>query len=163
LVASPGTVLANSFRRQFAAPYLFLAMRNYTLVLALATSALLGCQSKSPEEEILQQAQPAGSWIATLRFAGEQWIANRVPASFVESTAEAASDELDKAVQEAGKSPVRPEIRLPLQRLMTDTRSAGAGLERAVDAGDRPGAARQVARLATLQQELAAWRKGAAR
>jgi hypothetical protein len=31
-------------------------MRNYTLALALATSALLACQSKSPEEEILQLA-----------------------------------------------------------------------------------------------------------
>jgi len=138
-------------------------MRNYTLVLALAMSALLACQSKSPEEEILQQAQPAGSWIATLRFAGEQWIANRVPASFVESTADAARDELDKMAQEAGKSPARPEIRLPLQRLATEARSAGTGLSRAVDKGDRPGAARQVARLVTIQQELAAWRKGAAR
>lgn len=138
-------------------------MRNYTLALALATSALLACQSKSPEEEILQQAQPAGSWIATLRFAGEQWIANRVPASFVGNTVDAARDELGKEIQEASKSKARPELRAPLQRLMTETRSAGTGLSRAVDVGDRPGAARQVARLATIQQELAAWRKGAAR
>jgi hypothetical protein len=135
-------------------------MRIYILILALATSALLACQSKSPEEELLQQAQPAGSWIATLRFAGEQWIANRVPASFVENTVDAARDELAKGVQEAGKSKVRPDLRLTLQRLMTDARSAGSGLSRAVDAGDRPGVARQVARLATIQQELAAWHRG---
>jgi hypothetical protein len=133
-------------------------MRNY--ILALAASALLACQSKPPEEDLLQQAQPAGSWIATLRLSGEQWIANRVPASFVENTADAARDELGKVVQAAGKSKVRPELRLALQRLMTDARSAGTGLSRAVDAGDRPGVARQVGRLATIQQELAAWRKG---
>jgi hypothetical protein len=135
-------------------------MRNYTLILALAASALLACQSKSPEEELLQQAQPAGSWIATLRFSGEQWIANRVPASFVENTVDAARDELGKVIQSARESEVRPEVRASLQRLMTDARATGAGLARAVDAGDRPGVARQVGRLAAIQQELAAWRQG---
>ena len=138
-------------------------MRKPTLVLALATSALLACQSKSPREEILQQAQTAGSWIATLRFSGEQWIANRVPASFVRSTADAARDQLDQEAQEAGQSKVPSEIRLPFQRLATGARSAGTGLAKAVEAGDRPGAARQVARLAALQAELAAWRAGVPR
>lgn len=158
-----GIILAIPFRRQFAAPYPFLAMRNYTFVLALAAGALLACQSKTPEEAILQQAQPVGSWIATLRFAGEQWIANRVPASFVQTTSEAARDELGKEVQEASKSKARPELRDPLRRLMTEAQSAGDGLAKAVEAGDRPGAARQVARLAALQGELAAWKQGAAR
>jgi hypothetical protein len=138
-------------------------MRNYTLVLALAASALLACQSKSPEEKLVQQAQPTGSWIATLRFAGEQWIANRVPASFVRTTAEAARDELGKEIQEASKSPARSDLRSSLQALMTGARSAGGGLAKAVEAGDRPGAAREVGRLAALQGELAAWKRGAAR
>jgi len=136
-------------------------MRNYTLALALATSALLACQSKSPEEEILQHSQTVSSWTATLRFAGEQWIANRVPASFVQSTAEAAREELGKEIQEVSKSPVRPELRSPLQKLMTDARSAGNGLRKAVEAGDRAGAAREVGRLVALQGQLATWKRGA--
>ena len=59
--------------------------------------------------------------------------------------------------EEAEKSPVRPEVRLPLQHLMTEARAAGSALERAAEAGDRPAVARQVDRLAALAGELAAW------
>lgn len=134
-------------------------MRSYLSILALATSTLLACQSKSPEEDLLHQADPAGSWIATLRFTGEQWNANNVPASFVETTVDAARDELARMAAAAGKSKARPAVRLPFQRLVTAARSAGAALARAVEAGNRPEVARQVGRLAALQGELAAWRQ----
>ncbi|HTG36882.1 MAG TPA: hypothetical protein VLB76_28525 [Thermoanaerobaculia bacterium] len=128
--------------------------------LALAATLCLACASKSPQEKLLDATKPAASWIATLRMTGERWNANSVPASFVKATAGKAVDELGAVAEEAGKSPVPPEVRLPLQRLMTAARAAGSGLERAVEAGDRPAAARQVARLAALEGELAAWRSG---
>ena len=126
--------------------------------LALAASLCFACASKSPQEKLTDAAKPAASWIATLRMTGERWSANSVPASFVKATVGKARDELASVAEEAGKSPVRPEVRLPLQNLMTEARAAGAGLERAVEAGDRPAVARQVDRLAALAGELAAWR-----
>jgi len=125
--------------------------------LALAAGLCLACASKSPQEKLLDAAKPAASWIATLRMTGERWNANSVPASFVKATVGKARDELASVAEEAEKSPVPPEVRIPLQRLMTEARAAGSGLERAVEAGDRPAVARQVDRLATLAGELAAW------
>jgi hypothetical protein len=126
--------------------------------LALAASlCCFACASKSPQEKLLDAAQPAASWIATLRMTGERWNANSVPASFVKATVGKARDELSSVAEEAEESPVRPEVRLPLQRLMTEARVAGSALERAVEAGDRPAVARQVGRLAALAGELAAW------
>jgi hypothetical protein len=125
--------------------------------LALAASLCFACASKSPQEKLLDAARPAASWIATLRMTGERWGANSVPASFVKATTAKARDELASVAEEAEKSPVRPEVRLPLQNLMTEARAAGSGLERAVAAGDRPAVARQVGRLAALEDELAAW------
>jgi hypothetical protein len=124
---------------------------------ALVLAASLACASKSPQEKLLDAAKPAASWIATLRMTGERWNANSVPASFVKATTAKARDELVSVAEEAGKSPVRPEVRLPLQHLMTEARAAGSALERAVEAGDRPAVARQVGRLAVLAGELAAW------
>ncbi len=126
--------------------------------LALAASLCFACASKSPQEKLLDAAGPAASWIATLRMTGERWNANSVPASFVKATTAKAGDELASVAEEAEKSAVRPEVRLPLQHLMTEARAAGSGLERAVKAGDRPAVARQVDRLAALAGELAAWR-----
>jgi hypothetical protein len=129
-------------------------------VLALAAALCLACGSKSPEEKLLDAAKPAASWIATLRMTGERWNANSVPASFVKATVDKARDELGGVAEEAEKSPAPPEARLPLQHLMTEARAAGSGLERAVEAGDRPAVARQAGRLAALADELAAWRAG---
>jgi len=125
--------------------------------LALAACLCFACASKSPQEKLLDAAGPAASWIATLRMTGERWNANSVPASFVRATVDKARDELAGVAEEAKKSPVPAAVKLPLQRLMTEARAAGAGLERAVEAGDRPAVARQVDRLAALAGELAAW------
>lgn len=127
------------------------------IALALAASLALACSSQSPEEKLADAARPAASWLATLRWTGEQWIANSVPKSFVKSTVAEARNDLGKAAEEAEKSPARPEVKLPFQRLMHAARAAGFGLEKAVAAGDRPGVARQVGRIAALQGELAAW------
>jgi hypothetical protein len=129
------------------------------IVLAVAASLLLACSSQSPEEKLVDTARPAASWIATLRMAGEEWIANSVPKSFVQSTIDEARNDLGKAADEAEKSPARSAVKLPLQRLMHEARAAGSGLEKAVEAGDRPGVARQVGRIAALQGELAAWQE----
>lgn len=125
----------------------------------LAAALLSACGHKTPEEELAGKADPAGSWIATLQMAGEAWIANRVPLSFVNTTWQAAREDLQQIAEDAAASKARPEVRDPFLRLVAGTRAAGFGLLQATEAGDRPAAARQAGRLAGLKQQLAAWKK----
>jgi hypothetical protein len=131
------------------------------LALAAALSLGLACSSQSPEEKLADAARPAISWVATLRMTGEQWIANSVPKSFVQSTVAAARDDLGKTLDDAAKSTAPAAARIPLQRLLHEARALGFGLRKAVEAGDRPAAARQVERLEALQGRLAAWQRQA--
>jgi outer membrane murein-binding lipoprotein Lpp len=133
------------------------------LVLFLLLSLLLiGCQSKTPEEQLLKAVQPVGSWLASLEMTGRKWNANSVPASFVRNTTAAARKEIDKASEEAGKSTARPGLRDPIRKLLAEAGDAGDGLRRAVDQGDRGGVAREVGRLAALHARFEALTKGAA-
>ncbi len=137
-------------------------MRNFFppgLTLAVAASLLLACAAQSPDEKLLDTARPAASWVATLRMTGEQWIANSVPKSFVQATVAAAREDLLDAAEEAAKSPARAEARLPLQSLLHEARAACSGLQRAVEAGDRPAAAREVERIKGLQARITAWQQ----
>jgi hypothetical protein len=130
------------------------------ILILMATGAVFACQHKSPEQELLDKAEPAGSWIPTLQMAGEKWVANSVPASFVKTTCKAADKDLDQAAQEAAKSKARPEVREPLRQLISETRAAGAGLRKAAEANDRPEVSRQAGQLAALRQRFEAWKKG---
>jgi hypothetical protein len=134
-------------------------MRNFLPALVLATGALLACQSRSPEEELVQQARPAGSWLATLRWTGEQWAANSVPESFVRTTSAKAGKDLDKLADAAKTSKARPEVRQPLQSILGEGKAAGAALEKAVETDDRPGVTKQVQRLAALQARFNDWQQ----
>ena len=123
-------------------------------------AVLAACQHKSPEQELLDKADAVGSWIATLQMAGEKWLANSVPTSFVKSTCKEAGRDLDQAAGEAAKSQARPEVRDPLRQLISQAQAAGASLRRAAAANDRPGAAREAGRLAALERQLEAWKQG---
>src|SRR5215210_4897412 len=125
-------------------------------VVVLTAVAILACQEKSPEEELLKKVEPVGSWLATLQMLGQKWTANSVPASFVETTVSAARKEFKKAAEETAKSKARPEVRAPLRQLVSEAEAAGAGLLPAVEAGDRPGVAQGVARLGALHQRFEA-------
>jgi hypothetical protein len=144
-------------------------MRNFTSLQSAAArgcgailiSAVLlaACQHKSPEEELLDKADAVDSWIATLQMAGEKWLANSVPTSFVKSTCKEADKDLDQAADEAAKSQARPEVRDPLRQSISQARAAGANLRRAVAANDRPGAAREAGRLAALGRRFEEWKR----
>jgi hypothetical protein len=136
------------------------AARCGTILALMAVGALLACQHKSPEQELLDKAEPAGSWIPTLQMAGEKWVANSVPVSFVKATCKAADKGLDQAAEEAAKSKARPEVRDPLRQLLSQARTAGAGLRKAAEANDRPEVSRQAGQLAALRQRFEAWKKG---
>jgi hypothetical protein len=127
--------------------------------LAVAAGLCLACSPQSPEEKLLDQAKTASSWIATLRMTGEQWGANSVPTSFVETTVKAARGELKKEADDAAKSKARPEVRDPFRQIVTEAGAVGKSLRQAAGANDRPGVAREVGRLAALQGRLEAFQK----
>jgi hypothetical protein len=133
------------------------AARRCRTVLVLA--AVLACQHKSPEQELLDQVEPVGSWIATLQMAAEKWGANSVPTSFVKTTCKAADKDLDQAAEETAKSKARPEVRDPLRQLISQAQAAEAGLRKAAEANDRPGVSRQAGQLAALRRRFEAWKK----
>ena len=140
--------------RNVNSPQSSAARRCGVILILMATGAVLACQHKSPEQELIEQAEPAGSWIATLQMAGEKWGANSVPASFVRSSAKVAHKAFATAAEEAAKSKARPDVRLPLRQLISEAESARSGLERAVEANDRGAAARQVGLLAALHSRF---------
>lgn len=130
------------------------------MILVVAATVLLACGKKSPEEELLKKVEPVGSWLAALEMAGRKWEANSLPASFVETTLAAAGKEFGKAGEEAEKSSARPEVREGVRRIVAAAKTAGDGLRRAVETGDRPAATRTAGRFAALRRELEALQRG---
>lgn len=128
-------------------------------VIFVAAALLAACRHQTPEQDLLDKADPAGSWIATLQMTGEKWIANSVPTSFVKTTWQAAREDLQQTTEDAADSKAPPQVRDPFLRLIAETRAAGFGLLQAAEAGDRSAASRQAARLAGLKKQLEAWKK----
>lgn len=124
--------------------------------LAVAAGLCLACSSQSPEEKLLDTAQTTISWVATLRMTGEQWGANSVPTSFVETTVEAAREDLKQEADDAANSKAPPEVRNPFLQAVTAAAAAGTNLRHAAQNNDRPAAAREVGRLAAIQASLEA-------
>jgi hypothetical protein len=125
----------------------------------VAAALLAACRHPTPEQELLDKADPAGSWMATLQMTGEKWIANSVPTSFVKTTWQAARENLQQAAQDAAQSKARPEVRDPLRQLIAETRAAGFSLLQATKVNNRPEAARQASRLAGLRKQFETWKK----
>src|SRR3954447_868293 len=128
-------------------------------IAAILLTVLASCRHKSPEQELLDKADSAGSWIATLQMTGEKWIANSVPTSFVKTTWQSAREDLEQTAQDAAQSKARPAVRESLRDLISETRAAGSSLRQAAEANDRPGAQLQAGRLAALRQRFEAWKK----
>jgi hypothetical protein len=117
----------------------------------IAALVLAAC-NPSPDEELRDQAGSAGSWAATLQMAGEKWLANSIPTSFVKTTCEAAGEDLDHAAREVAKSKAPARERDALRRAISQTVAAGAALRRAAESNDRPEAAQEVRRLAEIHR-----------
>lgn len=129
-----------------------------SLAAALTAAMLLACQAKSPEEDLMKKVEPVGSWLASLEMTGQKWATNSVPTSFVRNMTSAARKQLDKAVEEAGRSTARPGLRDPLRKILAEATAANAGLRQAVAANDRQRLAQEVARLAGLHTRFEALR-----
>jgi hypothetical protein len=87
---------------------------------------------------------PAASWVATLDFTCDRWLANRVPSRFVQNTAQSAKKALEKSLKSAGEG--EPEIR--------DALAAIDDLTQAIDRGDRAAVGRARMRFAASYAAL---------
>jgi|ERR1700681_674961 len=123
-------------------------------VAAALLALFAACLDKSPEQALRDKAGFASSWAASLQMAGEKWIANSVPTSFVRTTCEAAGEDLHQAAAEAANLKPRSKERDSLRRLISQTAAAGTALRRAAEENDRLGAAQEVRRLAEIHRDL---------
>ena len=88
-----------------------------------------------------QKADEASSWIATLQFAGEQWLGNSVPTMYVRATIDSA----DKALQKINDPEVKDEV--------SKARGWAQEMRHAIEKNDRAAVATLVKRFATLPRK----------
>ncbi len=121
----------------------------------------IACVSQSPAQKLVKDAEPVGSWLATLQMTAEKWSVNSVPAHFARDTAKAASKQLEKAAAAADESPAPPALREPLRRLIAESRAAAGDFQRVVAAGDRRRAGAAAARFHALGDAFDQWKQAA--
>ena len=117
-------------------------------------AAFATCRQQSPEQKLLKDIDPAASWMATLQFAGEQWLANSVPTRFVRATAHAAQKDLKKTARTVEQSQASRSLRDTVRRQIDVATAAAAAVDRAVQDNDRRTVAMSVQRFAAAHEVL---------
>jgi len=125
-------------------------MRRWIVLAAFAVA----CTHKTPDQQLVQSVEPAISWVATLRFAGEKWLADSVPASFVRASVGAAEKDLEKAASTIDQSQARKDLRDVLRDQLAESHDAAEQLKSAIDSSDRRSAAASVRRFAAASAVL---------
>ncbi|HEX9406535.1 MAG TPA: hypothetical protein VF975_04410 [Thermoanaerobaculia bacterium] len=115
---------------------------------------LVACSHKTPDQQLLEEADPLASWAATLQFAGEQWLANGVPTSFVRATAGAAEKAFEKTNKAISESHARQELRHAITQQLDIMHAAARDLKQAIEKNDRRTVAESVKRLAAVSAAL---------
>ena len=127
-------------------------MANRTVIcIALFAAA---CTQKTAEENLLEDVGPAISWVATLKFAGEDWMSGKVPAFFVRLCVEDAQKAFDKAAKNVDQSVARKALRDELRHQIESSHAASEQLREAVEKNDRQAAARSVDQISSASTAL---------
>jgi len=116
--------------------------------------ALCACQQQSPDEKLKDTAKTAASWAATLSFAGEQWIANRVPKRFIRTAVDAAKTGFDRSQKEVSGSGASRSQRDRIGHDIAEANRLGSQLRDVADRGDRTAAAALASRLDHVAKDL---------
>jgi hypothetical protein len=127
----------------------------------LVAVALAACHQQPPAAKLAKQAEPVGSWLATLQMTAERWSANSVPTHFARDTTAAAKKEIEAAAEAARTSDAPPGVREPLRRLLAESHIAARALGDALERGDRRAAPALAARFHTLADRFDAWKQSA--
>ena len=117
------------------------------------------CGQQAPDQKLLNDVQPAVSWIATLQFASECWLDHRAPTSFVRNTIDAADSALEKAAETVDKSKAAQQLRGTIQQQVRVARTSAAEAKAALSRGDVATMTRARARFAAAYAALDALEK----
>ena len=121
----------------------------------VAVAAILtACSNASPDEKLADDLQPISSWTATLAFAAEGWLGNRVPASFVRATIKSAQKAFENADQTIAESKASERLRETARQALRDGRDAASALTAALQRDDRTAALHARSRLLAAHQSL---------
>lgn len=127
-------------------------MRN--LAIAAVVLLALACSHSTEEEKLLQAFEPVGSWAASLSFAGEQWLGNRVPAAFVRKSIEAARKSVAAAQKQAESSKAAAAIKQPLVESAGALTAAIDTLEHGLTTHDRALVERAITRCEEIHKRI---------
>jgi hypothetical protein len=120
----------------------------FLLVLALA------CGQQSEEEKLVKATSPVKSWAASLAYAGELWMKNRVPRSLIENSVESARKAIDKTRTQLEKSKAPEATRSEVKNALDEISDSASTLAAAVRNHDVKIAAREVARCKQVYARL---------
>ena len=110
-------------------------MRRFQLGCAILL--IVACSHKTPDQKLLEAAEPAASWIATLQMTAEKWLGNSVPSVFVRATVDAANAAFDKTGKTVAQSEARRELREAIKRQLEIAQAASADFMQGVGKIDR--------------------------
>jgi hypothetical protein len=130
-------------------------MRRHHLFCAILLIA--ACGHKTPDQKLLEAADPAASWSATLQMTAESWLGNSVPRSFVRATVAAAKKAFDQTGKDVAQSQGRQELRDAIKRQLDIARAASGDFKQALQKNDRvviAGCARRFAEVHSALQQL---------
>ena len=115
---------------------------------------LVACTHKTPEQKLLDDVDSAVSWVGTLQFAGEKWLSNSVPSSFVRATVDGAKKDFDKTTKTIAKSPARKELRDSIGNQIELAQAAAEHVKEAIEKNDRRTVAKAVRQFAIASAAL---------
>lgn len=127
-------------------------MRRLCLFLAIALIA--ACSHKSEDEKLLDAADPAASWSATLQLAAEKWLGNSVPSSFARATIDAAGKAFDKTGKQVAQSQGSQKLRDAIKVQLDNVQAAAGDFKQAIEKNDRRAVAACAHRFGQATQAL---------
>lgn len=110
-------------------------MRRHFVFFAIAI--LAACGHKTPDEKLLDAADPVASWSATLQLAAERWLGNSVPSSFARATVDAATKAFDKTGKEVAQSQASGHLRNAVKVQLDNLQAAAGDFKQAIEKNDR--------------------------
>ena len=115
---------------------------------------LVACQSQSENEKLIKAADPVKSWAASLAYAGQLWLDNRVPKSLIENSVESARKAIEKTQKQLENSKASSSLRTNVKAALDELSDSASTLEASVRNHDVRIAAREVARCRRVYEQL---------
>jgi len=116
----------------------------------------LACSHQSDDQKLIKAASPVKSWAASLAFASELWLDNRVPKSLMQNSVKSAKDTIDATRKVVGKSKASESLRKNISSALDELSDSAATLDAAVRNHDAKIAAREAKRCRGIYDKLEA-------